>query len=370
MFATTGRPVTVFDPAGSPYHSFRIPAVIRVGDRLLAFCEGRRDSAADSGQIDVVQRISTDGGATWGPLRVVTHNDGFTCGNPAPVVDPGSGDVVLVTCRNGGDHVEKKLSRGNHPVWGRRVFVQRSPDAGDSWSAPVDVTDTVKPDDWGWYATGPCHGIALQHTHPGRLVIPCNSTRQATDDDDPERPYVSFGGSHCILSDDGGHTWRVGFIDRNDGLEMNANETTITELPDGRLYVNSRNHEGTLARTAPRVGAWSTDGGESLVAPYAPATVITAPIIQGSVLAHGDVVLLSVPSNPDKRQRMTIYRSTDAGASWREAHVVTEQLAGYSDLVDLGDRVGLLYETGAASSFATLEFTVLPESLSSKGIHS
>ncbi|GAA1111959.1 hypothetical protein GCM10009630_06290 [Kribbella jejuensis] len=333
----------IFDPAGSGYHTFRIPSVLARGSTVLAFCEGRLHGAGDAGEIEVVLRRSLDGGRTWLPLQVVSAAPGKTCGNPVPLIDPASGDLVLVTVQNGAHAVELSLARGTDPVDGRRVFVQRSSDDGASWSLPVEITAQVKPDDWGWYATGPCHGITLRS---GRLVVPANHSYVPAD---------GLNGGHCMYSDDGGVSWSVGFVDRNDGAEINANETTVAELPDGRLYFNARNHQGTGPA---RVHAWSSDGGETLDAPYAGIPEITAPGIQGSVLCLPDGrLLLSTPVNPTSRRELTVFMSSDDGVSWKPALVVHEGMAGYSDLVLLADgSIGIFYEAGETSSFATLRF--------------
>jgi sialidase-1 len=48
------------------YHTYRIPAlVVTDAGTLLAFCEGRRGSSADAGDIDLITRRSSDGGRTW-----------------------------------------------------------------------------------------------------------------------------------------------------------------------------------------------------------------------------------------------------------------------------------------------------------------
>jgi sialidase-1 len=84
------------------YSSYRIPAVVKSADgALLAFAEGRRGGSSDTGDIDIVLRRSTDGGCTWGPQQVVADQGPNTIGNPAPVVDPASGDLVLLSVRNG-----------------------------------------------------------------------------------------------------------------------------------------------------------------------------------------------------------------------------------------------------------------------------
>jgi len=342
-------PAVVFEPAGSGYHTFRIPSLVARGVLVLAFCEGRLHGSGDAGEIEVVLRRSLDGGRTWLPLQVVSAVPGMTCGNPVPVIDPVSGDIVLVTVQNGADAVELSLARGTDPESGRRVFVQRSSDDGATWSPPAEITAQVKPAHWGWYATGPCHGIALRS---GRLVVPANHSFVPSE---PVEDLIRLNGGHCIVSDDGGHTWSVGFVDRNDGAEINANETTVAELPDGRLYFNARNHQGTGPA---RVQAWSSDGGQTLDAPYSGIPEITAPGIQGSVLCLPDGrLLLSTPVNPTSRRELTVFVSSDAGASWEPALVVHEAMAGYSDLVLLPDgSVGIFYEAGETSSFAALRF--------------
>ena len=59
------------------YAYFRIPALVSLASgRLLLVVEGRRDSAQDYGQIDLVQTMSDDGGVTWTSPQVIAHGDG------------------------------------------------------------------------------------------------------------------------------------------------------------------------------------------------------------------------------------------------------------------------------------------------------
>ncbi len=161
------------------YDTYRIPATVttRKGT-VLAFAEGRLNGAGDSGNIDVVLRRSTDGGCTWGPLSVVAAGGGDTRGNPAPVVDPKTGRIVLVTSYNDGAVTEAQIMRGEAtPEQSRRVFVQTSSgtEDGRSFSPPRDITPQTKLPNWRWYATGPGHAVYLtQGPHTGRIVIPSN----------------------------------------------------------------------------------------------------------------------------------------------------------------------------------------------------
>src|SRR6185436_16717863 len=96
----------VFVSGQDGYHTFRIPsAIVTPKGTALAFCEGRVKSRSDTGDIDLVLRRSTDGGATWGPLQVVWNDGANTGGNPCPVVDRDTGTVWLLLTHNlGEDH--------------------------------------------------------------------------------------------------------------------------------------------------------------------------------------------------------------------------------------------------------------------------
>jgi sialidase-1 len=325
----------VFTAGQDSYVSFRIPAIVRTNGVLLAFCEGRRDSAADSGQIDLVAKRSVDNGQTWGPLRVVSAASSSTVGNPAPV-DTRGGAVILASVRNRADATEPEILCGAAEP--RRVFVQISRDGGESFDEPRDITDSVRLENWAWYATGPCHGIALR---TGRIVIPANHS------------VLSDYGGHCIYSDDEGATWSIGFV-----AGGGANETAVAELPDGRLYFNARNQSGGITR----LDGYSTDGGQTLQRPYRPQPQIKTPVVQGSLLqVDNGPLLYAGPTDPDSRRAMGIRTSADSGKTWHTATVVDESPAAYSDLVQLEDStIGLLFETGTASPYETISFCRLP----------
>ncbi|MFR0352493.1 sialidase family protein [Streptomyces sediminimaris] len=348
------------------YGTFRVPAAVTtVRGTVLAFAEGRRDGAGDTGRIDVVLRRSGDGGCTWGPLRVVAAGNGDTRGNPAPVVDPRTGDVVLVTCYNGGGVTEAQIMRGEvTPERGRRVFVQRSRDDGRHFTPPREITAQVKPAGWRWYATGPGHALALTRgPHAGRLVVPADHSAAPPAGSPDTGQEAAYYGAHAFHSDDGGRTWRLGYADaRYDGVH-NANESTAAQLPDGRLYFSSRDQNGTSAGN--RLDTYSGDGGQSLQRPYAVQhTLDDVPVVEGSVLqVRGPAapLLFSGPSVPTARRAMAIWRSTDGGATFTRALTLSRRPAAYSDLVQVSRHtVGILYETGTTGAYDTIEFRRLP----------
>ncbi|TDE94909.1 exo-alpha-sialidase [Occultella glacieicola] len=349
---TTPNEQVLFAAGTHGYAAFRIPALVTSGTHVLAFCEGRRDSAGDTGRIDLVVRHSPDSGATWGPLTVVTRRPDHTTGNPMPFVTA-TGEIVLLTMTNGASVHESELMRPGVPEGDRRrVWVQHAPGPGQPFGPPVEVTDQVRRSDWGWFATGPGHGLTLAHgPERGRLIAACTHSILAAAPGDH-----SYGG-HLMLSDDGGHTWRVGAVDstaRPAGAALNPNEATAAELPDGVVYVNARNQ----ASAGGRLGAWSDDGGESLRAPFRPHPDLPVPAVQGSVLANGSGTLwLSTPGHPDERRDVTLWRSDDSGAAWRRGPVLHAGPGAYSDLALLADGTpAALVEAGSGSAYESIRF--------------
>ncbi len=344
------------------YASYRIPAVIEARHGwLLAFAEGRRAGTADSGNIDVVLRRSSDGGCSWQPLQVVASGAGNTRGNPAPVLDPATGKVVLVTSYNGGTVTESQILQGKVPAdESRRVFVQTSADDGASFTAPREITASTKLANWRWYATGPGHATVLSGgPHAGRIVVPANHSIAPPAGSTDLGSEAKYYGGHDIYSDDHGATWHIGFVDDNPDNYINVNETTATQLTDGRLYFNTRDQNGTSPGN--RADAYSTDGGSTLVAAYAPQDTIVGPVVEGSVLqirgGRNAPLLFAGPADPNARAAMTIRISHDNGVTWPRAVPISGLPAAYSDLVQLDARtVGLFYETGPTSSSDTITF--------------
>ncbi|MGW6020665.1 sialidase family protein [Streptomyces sp. NPDC055099] len=338
------------------YASFRIPAVVLTNSgTVLAFCEGRVGSQEDFGNIDVVLKRSSDGGRTWGPLQVVAQNGTGLAGNPAPVVLD-SGRILLVHVRNAAAATEDAIRRGKvSAANGRRIWVRHSDDDGLTWSAPREITGQVKKANWRWYATTPGHALQIS---TGRVVVPANhSLPPAGTDNGTEGKY---NGGHCLLSDDLGQTWRIGYVDDNTDGYVNVNETTAAELPDGRLYFNTRNDSPSPGT---RADAHSLDGGQSLVKPFRPQAGLVGPVVECSVLQlrTPDVLLFSGPADPGFRALMTVRRSHDGGITWQDAYTVDGLPAAYSDLVRVDDEtVGLLYETGDFSAYETINFRRIP----------
>lgn len=343
--AASVEQVDVFTSGQDGYHTYRIPAVIPAanGD-LLAFCEGRKNAGSDSGDIDLLQKRSTDGGRTWSAPQLVWDDGANTCGNPCPVLDETTGTLWLLLTHNLGTDRERDIAartaQGTRTVW-----VTHSTDHGATWAKPTEITSTTKDPSWTWYATGPGVGIQIKSgPHQGRLVIPCDHNY----DDENEKKHLS--GSHTIYSDDHGKSWQLGGV-----IRPKVNECQLAELFDGRgtLLMNMRSNHGRNLRAH----ATSRDGGATWTAPV-DAPDLIEPVCQASLLRH-DAAKLLLFSNPAAKTRtnLTLRASGDDGKSWRELTVLHAGPAAYSSLVALGaNEAGCLYERGEKRPYEKITF--------------
>ncbi len=325
--------VDLFKSGENGYHTYRIPAIVETKrGSLLAFCEGRRGGRGDAGDIDLLVKKSRDGGKTWSSASVIFDGGGDTIGNPAPVVEKRSGTVFLLFTRNRGDDTERQIidqtAKGTRTVW-----VTQSRDDGKSWSKPQEITGAVKARDWTWYATGPGNGI---QTKKGRLLVACDHITAGA------KEYFS----HVIYSDDRGKTWKLG-----GSAGPGANESTIAELPDGKLILNMRSYRGRHRRLVAR----SSDGGLTWTGLDDDEALIE-PVCQASLIASGSLLLFSNPAS-EKRERMTVRLSRDGGATWPEWRTVYAGPAAYSNLVNRKrGGWGLLYENGVRDAYEKITF--------------
>ncbi len=319
----------IFVSGQGGYHTFRIPAlVVSKSGVMLAFCEGRKNSSSDSGDIDLVLKRSADNGETWGKMQLVWDDDQNTIGNPCAVVDRDTGTVWLAYTRNNDG-----------------VFVIKSTDEGATWTDPVDITGEVKLPDWTWYATGPGHGI---HLKCGRLLIPCDHRIRGL-----PRPDSL---AHVIYSDDHGATWKLG-----GSLSKRTNECEAVETVDGAVYLNIRSKHGKNRR----IYAWSKDGGESWSEVEFDDTLIS-PQCQASIVRFTDEsrhdrnrVLFSNPAAMS-RTRMTVRISYDECKTWNAGRVLHEGPSAYSNLCIAPDMtICCLYERGNKQAYERLTFVRL-----------
>lgn len=337
------------------YNTYRIPAIARTkSGALLAFCEGRKNSSSDTGNIDLLVRRSVDNGGSWSPQQIVWDHGGNTCGNPAPVVDLETGTIWLLSTWNLGTDSESTIITGTSTDT-RRVFALNSTDDGLTWSAATEITGTAKQSGWTWYATGPGAGIQLRRgNQAGRLLVACDHIRADN---------KAFG-SHVVYSDDHGATWRIGGVAVTTAT-VRPNENLAVELvspaPGGgsRVFFNARDHQSPAARAT----TFSSDGGSTYApADFTDASQFVTPTVQGGLTRcratdAGDSsnrFLFSCP-NGSSRNRISIWSSADEAVTWSAPKAVFEGPSAYSDMTRLDDGLmGLLVEKGASSAYETI----------------
>jgi len=349
---------TLFTSGEGGYHTYRIPALlVTEAGTVLAFVEGRRDSARDHGDIDVLVRRSRDGGDTWSPPQIVADLGRDTCGNPTVVQDRDTGTIWLLLSGNLGDDDEGAVIRGESRDT-RRAYVTTSTDEGASWSPPREITAQVKTAEMRWYGTGPGVGIQLRDgPHRGRLLVPGDHSYPDPDGDLRGAP-AAFGG-HVLYSDDHGATWQLGGV-----IRPRVAEPQVAELADGRggLLANLRTYAGRNRRTQ----ATSDDGGATWTWPRDQRALVE-PVCQASLLRYswpdevtGDLLLFANPASR-RRENLAVRASADGGASWPRARAIHSGPAAYSCLARLpDDRIACLYEAGDTTPYERIVLAVLP----------
>ncbi|MBD1430133.1 sialidase family protein [Sphingobacterium litopenaei] len=357
-FVLMAQEVTVFKSGDDGYASYRIPAIVKgkSGD-LIAFSEGRVDHAGDFGNVDIVYKVSKDGGKTWGKLQIAVDYDKLQAGNPAPVVDlldPAypKGRVFLFY-NTGNDHEgDVRKGKGLREVW----YIV-SNDGGQSWSQPVNITAQVhRPkqpqinpeynfkEDWRTYANTPGHGFQfVSGPNKGRIYIAGNHNAG-----DP-LPGNKDWNAHAYYSDDHGKTFKL-----SEKVPFaSTNESLAAQIGENSVYMSSRNQSYTPKT---RIISISHDGGQTWIS-SAPDTNLPDPINQASVLSwkKGKKFILahSNAADENKRDNLTLRLSKDQGKTWYFNKVVAKSpegykggaYAAYSDIVLLKkNSIGVLYE--------------------------
>ncbi len=344
--------VDVFPAGMNRVALYRIPGiVVTPKGTVLAYCEARKDSKSDWGEIEIHLRRSMDGGQTWDEAKRVAHKgpriegnprkkvggeSEQTVNNPVAIVDRQTGAIEFLYCVNYA-----------------RCFSMRSTDDGVTWSEPVEMTAAFEPFreayDWKVIATGPGHGVQLAS---GRLVVPIWLAYGETGDHKPSA-------SATIFSDDHGKTWQAGEIAVPDEGEYgDPNETMITTLSDGRVMLVSR----SVSKPNRKLITMSQDGASdwskpmfhpSLWEPVCMASIVTHPSQQQTLIFSNPHTLArdetgnEIPAGRGPRKNLSIKLSRDDGMTWSVNKTLESGPSAYSDLAVLPDGTILcLYEGG------------------------
>ena len=323
----------LFTSGDGGYHTYRIPTLaVMPNGTVLVFAEGRKNSAADDGDIDLVMRRSSDGGQTWSNMQVVHEEGGnasITIGNPTPIVDQTTGDLHLLFSRNN-----------------ERMFVTTSNDNGVTFSTPTEITGVAENFNFDWTRLGPGPTAGIQMTS-GRLVAPVwlNAVKGNPD------TYRSG----AIYSDDHGQSWQAGQVVpvSADPTIRGTNECAVVQLANGSLLMTERTSAGTPSRsksTSNNGGiTWTAAARDSTINPQ--MTTIKTSIARYSLASTDGTnrLLYSAPGAAD-RSHMTVWLSENEATTWPTQREIYSGPSGYSELgITANKTILLAYENGTST---------------------
>lgn len=348
----------LYAPGDNGSVCYRIPAmVILPNGNLVTAIDRRWDSDADlANRIDIIARISEDGGYTWSeeyPIAI-----GADAAN-------GRGDCALVVAPNG-DIIAAFV--GGNGLWASSAsdpivsFISRSSDGGKTWT-PVeeggqgDITSQI----WGANCGGDdtrLNGTAAFFGSGRGLCL----TRQ-TGDNESKNGRIMFvtavnrGGTlynYAVYSDDNGETWKV-----SDQAFSGGDEAKVAELNDGTILMSVRRGSGARGYVK------STDGGETWGTqstwPDLNVNACNGDILEYTAKVDGydqNRTLHSLPINDGgrAREKVSVYLSYDEGQTWERKKQLFPGLSAYSTMVMLEDGTIGIYAEDQQNNVTTSYF--------------
>lgn len=300
----------LFESPGIDGHPYRIPAITTLKNgNILSVADFRWcDSDIGNGHVDIVGRISSDNGATWGEQFNIAVGSGIKgahdCGygDAAIVTDRETGCVLIMCCTG---NVFYPNSRRDNPLRSARLY---SNDNGVTWTQPEDITDDM-------YALLPntkalfigsgkiCQSRVVKVGKYYRLYAALCTLNK-------NNIFSSHSENYVIYSDDFGHSWHV-LGSNTESCAPNGDEPKCEELPDGSVVLSSRKDKGRYfnifkysdVRTAQ--GSWTG--------------VVSSNDVSGGLAfntnsTNGEIQLLQVVRNNDQTQHYMMLQSVPYGA--------------------------------------------------------
>lgn len=243
---------TLFATSSDGTYIYRIPSIVRLPNgNLWAMCDLRwGKNASDIGggydtphRIDVVGKLSTDNGLTWGNQQDiakgndnVTDNDengyDYAHGDPASVVDRESGKILVMS------------ASGRHGFFGSsklQVARSLSADGGQTWTIS-NISDKLYQNDSYVAHCFFSSGRIIQSTlvkkgQYYRLYAAVNTRNVAAN------TVNGKNGCKVVYSDDFGETWTylggIESVPSSTGSTF-GDESKVEELPNGNILLSCR----------------------------------------------------------------------------------------------------------------------------------
>lgn len=333
---------------GSAY--YRIPAITATADgkRLVTLTDDRTNHGGDlPAHCYVVAQYSDDGGKSWSqPKRVA--------GTATTGGDYGHGDAQIITNRINGEIIGIMTSSPTPGAgfWGSTVEnpqawkVMKSKDGGETWSAPVDHTqslyahDSPNPNIKGGFSGS---GAGLQK-RDGTLISPFVG-----------RTTANVNNYYNFISKDGGDTWELygksgtTAADEPKVLERNNGDLAISVRAGGYNYHNVSVDDGLTWRKAAQTRFTTGISGNACDGEY----MVWCSTLDGN---PWNIALQTGPNN-GSRQNVSIALSTDEGETFGTPKTICPRGSAYSAVTVLADgTLGVYYEEDGIYSGYTMRF--------------
>lgn len=329
--------------------AFRIPGLVTTNKgTLLGVYDVRYNSSVDLQEhVDVGLSRSMDGGKTWEKMRLPMAFGEFGglpagqngVGDPSILVDTKTNTIWIVAAWTHG--------MGNQRAWWSshpgmdinhtaQLVLAKSTDDGQTWSAPMNITEQVKDPSWYFLLQGPGRGITMSD---GTLVFPTQFI------DSTRVPNAGI-----MYSKDRGQTWKM-----HNYARTNTTEAQVAEIEPGVLMLNMRDNRG-----GSRAVAITKDLGQTWVEHESSRKALQESVCMASLISvpakenvlNKDLLIFSNPNTTKGRHDITIKISLDGGITWLPEHQLlldAEDGWGYSCLTMIDkETIGILYESSVA----------------------
>ena len=222
---------------------------------------------------------SKDGGRTWSGAEMTVYSDQKLGGIEGTISC--QDDLGFIVYMEG-------VSLKQNPNSTKLCKIMRSTDSGTTWSQPV-----ILEGEWGPVMP---YGKIIRLKSTGELLFPAYAVSS------PERAADSgwraqLGVNYILCSRDEGKTWDLkGTIEKDPSLEgASPSETSIVELPDGRLLAVSRGDSNREGGARPGYYSHSDDGGKN----WSAAQYVNVPLCEPRlILTETGKLLLTIRSWP------------------------------------------------------------------------
>ena len=328
------------------YRSHRIPGiVVTKQDTVIIYCEartGNTEYSLKSGDdwclMDIFIQRSTDGGETFGdPIYIAQGTPTYaTTNNPVMIV--------------GNDNTLHMLYCKNYSIRGGGIWYRRSTDDGLTWSEERELSEFAESVPHDCFAFGPTHGIC---TREGVLMapvwlVPKGEGREGDTSHGPSKSYVFY-------SEDNGETWALSTV-----ASGNSNETTIAQLSDGDILLNSRSTPRKITTSENGIDGWTATYADEQLPDPGCCGGLVAVDIDGLPYAH----LFSNCASLTDRDHVTVKCSFDDCVTYEKSLMLSEYAGGYSDIaVDSRGCVYVLYEIAYGNRMRLARFSFVDEFL-------